>query len=73
VGTLSADNGTFGGEEGDRTPDLLLAKQLLSQLSYIPNLEEAVRFELTEPFYDPSVFKTDAIDQTLPHFQIAAM
>lgn len=28
---------SFGGEEGDRTPDLLLAKQLLSQLSYIPN------------------------------------
>jgi hypothetical protein len=27
-----------GGEERDRTDDLLLAKQLLSQLSYIPIL-----------------------------------
>jgi hypothetical protein len=28
----------FGdGDEGDRTPDPLLAKQVLSQLSYIPN------------------------------------
>jgi hypothetical protein len=26
----------FGGEDRDRTDDLLLAKQLLSQLSYIP-------------------------------------
>ena len=27
-----------GGDEGVRTPDPLLAKQVLSQLSYIPNL-----------------------------------
>ena len=26
----------FGGDEGDRTPDPLLAKQVLSQLSYTP-------------------------------------
>ena len=30
-------------------------------------LVEAVRFELTDPF-EPSVFKTGAINQTLPHF-----
>jgi hypothetical protein len=36
----------IGGEEGVRTPDLLLAKQLLSQLSYIPNLDAGARFEL---------------------------
>ena len=28
-----------GGDEGARTPDLLLAKQALSQLSYIPSRE----------------------------------
>ena len=26
----------YGGDEGDRTPDLLSARQALSQLSYIP-------------------------------------
>ena len=30
-------------------------------------LVEAVRFELTDPF-EPSVFKTGAINRTLPHF-----
>jgi hypothetical protein len=28
----------YGGDEGNRTPDLLNAIQALSQLSYIPNL-----------------------------------
>ena len=28
--------GSFGGDEGNRTPDLLNAIQALSQLSYIP-------------------------------------
>ena len=28
----------FGGDEEDRTPDPLLAKQVLSQLSYTPTL-----------------------------------
>ena len=28
---------TSGGDEEDRTPDPLLAKQVLSQLSYTPN------------------------------------
>ena len=28
---------SFGGDEGDRTPDLLTASQTLSQLSYAPN------------------------------------
>ena len=32
-------------------------------------LVEAVRFELTDPF-EPSVFKTGAINRTLPHFLI---
>lgn len=30
--------GSFGGDEGSRTPDLLNAIQALSQLSYIPVL-----------------------------------
>jgi hypothetical protein len=29
-----------GGDEGARTPDPLLAKQVLYQLSYIPNAQE---------------------------------
>ena len=33
---LSYGGKLCGGEERDRTDDLLLAKQLLSQLSYIP-------------------------------------
>ena len=35
--SLMAEGG--GGDEGARTPDLLLAKQALSQLSYIPSRE----------------------------------
>ena len=30
------DASSFGGDEGDRTPDLLTASQALSQLSYAP-------------------------------------
>ena len=35
---LSRNNekNTFGGDKEDRTPDLLLARQALSQLSYAP-------------------------------------
>ncbi len=32
-------NAGFGGAEGDRTPDLLTASQVLSQLSYCPESE----------------------------------
>ena len=41
----------FGGGERDRTDDLLLAKQALSQLSYTPdeNLVGLVGFEPTTP------------------------
>ena len=35
---LSYAPNRFGGDEEDRTPDPLLAKQVLSQLSYTPNL-----------------------------------
>ena len=34
--TKSETNLNFGGAEEDRTPDPLLAKQVLSQLSYSP-------------------------------------
>ena len=40
--TQYASRGTqyeIGGDEGDRTPDPLLAKQVLSQLSYIPTIK----------------------------------
>ena len=43
----------IGGEDRDRTDDPLLAKQALSQLSYIPgNLAEHVRIERTSRFRD---------------------
>ena len=32
-----------GGDEGDRTPDLLTASQALSQLSYAPVLRSTIR------------------------------
>jgi hypothetical protein len=35
---------TFGGAEGIRTPDLLLAKQALSQLSYSPNANYCTKY-----------------------------
>ena len=38
------DNSPVGGAEGDRTPDLLIANEALSQLSYSPpNLEKGPR------------------------------
>jgi hypothetical protein len=33
-----------GGAEGIRTPDLLLAKQALSQLSYSPNVNYCIKY-----------------------------
>ena len=39
----------FGGGERDRTDDLLLAKQALSQLSYTPDLESLVGLVGVEP------------------------
>ena len=38
-----------GGAEGDRTPDLLLAKQALSQLSYGPNPPHNSPYEQNPP------------------------
>ena len=34
----------FGGDEEDRTPDPLLAKQVLSQLSYTPHVRVSLGF-----------------------------
>lgn len=39
-------------------------------VSLVQRLEESVRFELTE-HYCSSVFKTDALNQTLPTFHVA--
>jgi hypothetical protein len=33
-------NGSIRGDEGNRTPDILLAKQVLYQLSYVPKCTE---------------------------------
>jgi hypothetical protein len=35
---------TIGGAEGIRTPDLLLAKQALSRLSYSPTLNYCIKY-----------------------------
>ena len=35
---------TNGGAEGIRTPDLLLAKQALSRLSYSPNVNYCIKY-----------------------------
>ena len=40
-------------------------------MSYVANLVEAVRFELTVPF-DTTVFKTVAINRALPRFLVGA-
>ena len=40
--TLFQTSEEFGGAEEDRTPDPLLAKQVLSQLSYSPIIEGVV-------------------------------
>ena len=42
----------FGGDKGDRTPDLLTASQALSQLSYTPEqmLFVSTRYILTHLF-----------------------
>jgi hypothetical protein len=36
-----------GGAEGIRTPDLLLAKQALSRLSYSPNVRYCIKYRVT--------------------------
>ena len=59
----------FGAGNRSRTDGLVLGKHSLYQLSYTRIMVEAVRFELTDPF-EPSVFKTGAFSQTLPHFHI---
>ena len=46
----------FGGDEEDRTPDPLLAKQVLSQLSYTPAFEKSL-----ELFFFPGLS---------PHFKL---
>jgi hypothetical protein len=48
---LAVPDSHAGGDNRDRTDDLLLAKQALSQLSYIPESNEAVRVRTraTEP------------------------
>ncbi len=36
----------FGGDKGDRTPDLCIANASLSQLSYIPNVFDETRYSI---------------------------
>jgi hypothetical protein len=53
-------------------PNVLAGRHLKPNSVNLPVLEEEVGFEPTEPFYSPSVFKTDTINQTLPLFQVVA-
>ena len=44
----------YGGAEGIRTPDLLLAKQALSQLSYSPTINYCIKYRVVAkalPFF----------------------
>ena len=51
----------FGGDERDRTDDPLLAKQVLSQLSYTPTYiaEWCLPFILFEDLFGPSKLNND--------------
>ncbi len=52
-----------GGDEGDRTPDLLTASQALSQLSYAPKQQERTirdEFGLRKLFFDKNLAETRA-------------
>jgi hypothetical protein len=44
VSTFWCGKVMIGGAEGIRTPDLLLAKQALSRLSYSPNVDYCSRY-----------------------------
>ena len=73
--TIQSPTHNFGGEYWIRTNEPLdmvdgLANRCLKPNSAnSPILAEAVRFELTVPF-DTTVFKTVAINRTLPHFHV---
>ena len=56
---------TLGGDEEDRTPDPLRAKQVLSQLSYTPVFR--VRgISATFPFLRPGASKLNSIKFSFP-------
>ena len=50
----------FGGDEEDRTPDPLLAKQVLSQLSYTPDFLVKV-LSASSKLNNASQFKTTGL------------
>ena len=52
----------------ERLSTVLQTAAMTTSAKLVKILAEAVRFELTEHFYS-SVFKTGAINRTLPHFQ----
>ena len=47
----------FGGDEEDRTPDPLLAKQVLSQLSYTPDFLVKVLLSASSKLNNASRFR----------------
>ena len=49
---------SLGGDEGNRTPDPLLAKQVLSQLSYTP-MSSGLPAGLSLSSYLPGTFKIE--------------
>ena len=58
ISVIYSDVNLFGGGERDRTDDLLLAKQALSQLSYTPKINWWARVDLN---YRPHAYQACAL------------
>ena len=57
---LSYAPNIYGGDEEDRTPDPLLAKQVLSQLSYTP-IFSGIRFPLASSKLNNAIVELDPL------------
>ncbi len=64
-------DGFYSGDEGTRTPDLLIANQPLSQLSYIPapiaSRVYTTRLTIVKP-NSPKVAMAESFELTIDHF-----
>ena len=50
---------TYGGDKRDRTADPLLAKQVLSQLSYTPRFRLVLFYQALQLFVEPQKLNND--------------
>ena len=60
---------SFGGAERDRTADPLLAKQVLSQLSYSPNLSGMLRTKAGRQADQTAYARFHSVQYTFPPCQ----